>query len=104
MTFNPDPTKQTQEVLVAKQKRYDIYHPLLVFNNSSVSQSSSQKHLGVILDTKLTFDEHLKNISLKIKSLGLLQKLQNLLPRSTPITIYKAFVRPHLDYGDILYD
>ena len=27
-----------------------------------------------------------------------------MLPRATLITIYKAFVRPHLDYGDILYD
>ena len=38
------------------------------------------------------------------KTYGLLRKLQNLLPRYTLITIYKAFVRPYLDYGDILYD
>ena len=44
-------------------------------------------------------------VSLKIsKTLGLLRKLHNLLPRSALITIYKAFVRPHLDYGDIPYD
>ena len=86
--------------LAAKQ----IYHPPLVFNNTSVSQSSSQK-LGVILDSKLIFDEHLKMVSLKIrKTLGLLRKLHNLLPRSALITIYKAFIRTHLDYGDILYD
>ena len=36
--------------------------------------------------------------------MGLLDKLQNLLPRATLITIYKAFVIPHLDYGDVLYD
>ena len=30
--------------------------------------------------------------------------MQNTLPRQVLITIYKAFVRPHLDYGDILYD
>ena len=53
----------------------------------------------------LIFDEHLKMVSLKIcKTLGLLRKLHNLLPRSALITIYKAFVRSHLDYGDILYD
>ena len=76
-----------------------------MFNNTSVSQLSSPKHLGVILDSKLIFDEHLKMVSLKIsKTLGLLQKLHNLLPRSALITIYKAFVRPYLDYGDILYD
>ena len=38
------------------------------------------------------------------KTIGLLRKLQNLLPRAALITIYKAFIRPHLDYGDILYD
>ena len=36
------------------------------------------------------------------KAIGLLRKLQNLLPRTALITIYKAFVRPHLDYSDIV--
>ena len=26
------------------------------------------------------------------------------MPRDSLLTIYKAFVRPHLDYGDIIYD
>ena len=30
--------------------------------------------------------------------------MQNLLPRTALITLYKAFVRPHFDYGDIIYD
>ena len=30
--------------------------------------------------------------------------LQNVLSRVTLVTIYKASVRPHLDYGDISYD
>ena len=44
-------------------------------------------------------------VSTKIsKTLGLLRKLHNLLPRFALITIYKAFARPYLDYGDILDD
>ena len=83
MNFNPDPTKQADEVIFSRKAK-EIYHPPLVFNNTNVSQSSSQKHLGVILDSKLIFDEHLKMVSLKIsKTLGLLRKLHNLLPRST---------------------
>ena len=59
----------------------------------------------VILDVKLTFEEHLKNIFNKTnKTIGLLWKLSNLLLRQALATIYKAFVRPHLDYGDVLYD
>ena len=38
------------------------------------------------------------------KTIGFLRRLQNLLSRAALITIYKAFMRSHLDYGDILYD
>ena len=38
------------------------------------------------------------------KTVGLLQKFQGILPRTSLITIYKLFARPHLDYGDIIYD
>ena len=59
----------------------------------------------VILDASLSFDEHLISVESKTnKTIGLLRNLQNTLPRQALITIYKAFVRPHLDYGDILYD
>ena len=104
MNFNPDPNKLAHEVIFSRKVK-EINHPLLVFNNSSVSQSSSQKHVVVILDSKLIFDEYLKMVSLKIsKTLGLLRKILNLLSRSALITIYKAFVRSYLDCGDILYD
>ena len=77
----------------------------MLFNNSNVSQVNSQKHLGVILDVKLTFEEHQKNVFNKTnKTIGLLRKLSNLLPRQALITIFKAFVRSYLDYGDVLYD
>ena len=34
----------------------------------------------------------------------MLKKVQKNLPRPPLITIYKSFVRSHLDYGDIIYD
>ena len=102
MNFNPDPTKQAQEV-ISSCKTKKLPHPPLVFNNTNVTQSIYQKHLGIILDSKLTFENHINMVTTKInKTIGLLRKLQNLLPRTNLIKIYKAFVRPHLDYGDIL--
>ena len=38
------------------------------------------------------------------KTIGLLHKLQNILPHEPLLTIYKSLVRPHLDYGDVIYD
>ena len=80
-------------------------HPPLLFNNASVTRTSSQKHLGIILDNQLKFDDYIKMVFRKIsKTIGLLRNLRNFLPRAALITIYKAFIRSHLDYGDILYD
>ena len=53
----------------------------------------------------MSFEKHLETVLCKInKTIGLIRKLQNLLPRTALITLYKAFVRPHFDYGDIIYD
>ena len=61
--------------------------------------------MGIILDTQLKFDDHLKMVSRRIsKTVGLLRKFQNPLPRAALITIHKAFIRPNLKYDDILYD
>ena len=59
----------------------------------------------MLLDVKLNFQEHLKKIYSKVnKTIGLLRKLHNTLPILPLLTIYKSFIRPHLDYGDIIYE
>ena len=87
MSFNPDPFKQAQEVIFTRKVK-TVVRPPISFNNKPVQQASSQKHLGVILDTSLTFDEHIRGITSKVsKSIGLLQKLNYRLARSSLITI-----------------
>ena len=39
-----------------------------------------------------------------MKGICIIKRLSKMLPRHSPLTICKSFVRPHLDYGDILYD
>ena len=92
MTFNPDCSREAQEIIFSRKLK-NVTHPSLFFNKDYVSQVNSQTHLGVILDIKLTFEEHLKNVFTKTnKTIGLLQKLSNLLARQPLVTIYKAFV------------
>ena len=56
------------------------------------------------LDEKLNFIHHYKEkISKGNKGIGVIKKL-NTLPRKALLTLYKSFVRPNLDYGDIIYD
>ena len=116
MNFNPDPSKQAHEIIFSRKTK-KICHPSLRFNNSIVSQSPyrfnnsivsqslCQKHLGIFLDSRLTFQEHLKVITTKVnKTIGLLRKLQKPLLKPALLAINKAFVGPHRHYGDIIHD
>ena len=88
MNFNQDPVKQAQEFIFSRKTK-KLPHPSLVFNNTNVTQSMYQKHLGIILDSKLTFENHINMVTTKInKTIGLLCKLQNLPPRTVLIKIY----------------
>ena len=104
MSFNPDVSKQAQEVIFSR-KSHKLAHPPVIFNNVPVKRCSIQKHLGIHLDEKLNFNHHVKEkITKANKGIGVIKKLSNTLPRDALLTIYKSFVRPHLDYGDIIYD
>ena len=93
MSFNPDPSKEDQEVIFS-HKLQKISHPSIYFNNNPIEQVSSQEHLGMILDTKFNFQEHIKKLLTKInKTIGLLRKLQNILPRGSLLAIFKSFVK-----------
>ena len=75
MNFNLDPSKQVQEVIFSR-KLQKTNHNQVYFNHNSVKQVPSQKHLGMYLDTKLNFQEHLNNVLSKVnKTIGLLRKL-----------------------------
>ena len=57
------------------------------------------------LGKKLNFEEHLSKVESKVnKTIGIIRKLQDVLPRSVLLKIYKSFIRSHLDYGDMIYD
>ena len=102
--FNPDPKKQAQEVIFSR-KTNKIRHPLLYCNQNLVKLTSTHKHLGMVLDTKLDVSFQLKNAENNInKTKGLIRKLQNPLPKTSLITFFKSFIRPHLDHGDMIYD
>ena len=81
MLFNPDPSKPAQEVLFSRKKKTQI-HSTISFNNIQVERASHHKHLGILLDEKLNFKQHIDNkqsISKINKGMPVIKKLrQNL--------------------------
>ena len=57
-----------------------------------VKRVPEHKHLGLILDSKLSFVSHING------------KISRYLSVKTLDQIYKMYVRPHLDFCDVIYD
>ena len=65
MLFNPDPSEVGQEVLLSRKKKLQI-HPTVSLNNTQVERASYQKQLGILLDEKLKFKQHVDNAIIKV--------------------------------------
>ena len=98
MEFNPDPTKQVNEILFSCKKS-SPNHPQLIFNEFSVVKVNEQKHLGLVLEPSLSFEKHPNDKIIEAKkNIGILNIFRKILDQ-----MYKAIVRPHLDYCNISY-
>ena len=96
--FNPDMTKQAVEVVFSKKAL------ATEFGQLDSKQEEETKHLGLILDRKLNFESHIEEKLTKARSgLGVMLHLKKWVTHPVLETIYKLYVRPHLDYCDVVY-
>ena len=87
MSFKPDPNKQAVEILFSNKLKSPS-HPPIFFNNIEVKRITGHKHLGLTLDSKLSFAKHI---------------IAPYLPLKSRDQVFKMHVRPHLDYCDFIY-
>ena len=66
MSFSPDPTKQAIELLSSRKRSHEA-HPSLFFNDQIVASVNDHKHLGIVLDCKLTFAKYTREIIAKAR-------------------------------------
>ena len=91
MNFNPDLNKQDTELLFSCKKN-SPNHPSLFFNESVVPKVKEQKHLGLTLDSKLSFGRHVdENIIKAKKGIGIIKYLSKFLPIKTLIKCIKLW-------------
>ena len=103
MSFNPDITKQAVEETFSR-KRCSSHHLSMFFNDTLVKKVQEQKQLGLLLDFTLSFCTAIKSVVSKPRQgIRMLKALSKYVPRHTLNGIYKLYIRPHLDYGDVIY-
>ena len=91
------PRKQATVVYFSKKLKQDSTLPL-DFNDNTVQTVEIHNHFGLSLDKKLDFDIHIENkTNICNKMIGIMKRLSLSISRDSLLTIYKSFVRPHLD-------
>ena len=103
MSCNPDPAKQAVQVVFSRKCK-QIHHPKIYFNEIEVKTVNDHKHLGLILDKKLSFVSHInENISKANKGLCIIKSVSRFLSVKTLSQIINLYIRPHLDFYDVIY-
>ena len=70
------------------------------FLNTSISANDQIKYLGITIDARLNFEDHIGIVAKKIsRSLGVLCKFRNVLPPKALLVLYYSMIHPHLLYG-----
>ena len=78
MTFNPDLSKQAQEVIFSR-KAIKVSYSSITFDTVSVPRTTCQNHLGLYLHVKYMIMINVK-ISKANKGIGIIKSLLNTLP------------------------
>ena len=99
--FNPI----KQETFIISKKRIKPPHPLLYMRNTVILEVTSHKHLGIIFNNDMSWNNYIITIVDKAyKRLGILRKHKFNLDRCSLDKMYKLFIRPLLEYGNIIWD
>ena len=72
----------------------------LNINKNNIKQVETFKYLGVLLDNKLSWQEHIQSLQTKLaKFNGVIYKIRNFVPRKILMMLYNALVGSYLRYG-----
>ena len=89
---------------VGKNNPEHNYSMTLNGRGQSVGKCTEEKDLGVTFDKAFTFDVHIQRaINKANQMIGLIKRTFISPDKDTFVKLYKALVRPHLEYGNIIW-
>lgn len=70
----------------------------------TLKTDDEERDLGILFKSNLKFDEHISSLVNKAnRIIGLIKRKFNYIDKDSFLTLYKALVRSHLDYGNLIY-
>ena len=101
VTFNPGKS----ESIILSRKYIKPYHPQVLLNQTQTAEIHSHKHLGIIYSNDWTWHKYLELVKSKTwKRINIMRKLKFQLDRKSFQTTYYSFIRPLLEYADVVWN
>lgn len=92
-------TKKTSYMIFAPKNKNIPNHDQLTIFNEPINKTDHEKYLGLIMDSKLTWQYHIDHLKNKISPLiGALRKISLCIPNKIRPIIYNSLVKPHIEY------
>jgi len=102
LSLNVNKTKAM--LFYTSQRAHNIRFPQIAIDNTNIEFVNKFNFLGIIIDSKLNWKDHVYHISCKIAKVNaILNKLKHHLPHRILKTIYNSLINPHFIYGILVW-
>jgi hypothetical protein len=99
--MNPSKTKS----MTFSNKKEKESHPVLSMRGCPIDEVVSHIHLGLTFQSNMSWNNHILSVYEKASQrLNMLKPLKFKIDKSTLACLYKSFIRPIMEYGDIIWD
>ena len=77
---------------------------ITMIDGGEIRRVKSVKYLGMIVDDKLTWEQHIEVISGKMgRNIGILKRIRNFVPQESLLLLYHTLIGPYLRYCSIVW-
>ena len=95
LTLNINKTKY----MIFQMPNKKVTVPTLTIDGVNIERVQHFNFLGLILDTHLNWHKHIEKIANKCsRTIGIINKLKHVLPKSIRIILYNSLILPHINY------
>ena len=95
---------KTNYMIFTNNKLFREHDYNLTISNTDIKRTNQSKFLGVIINEKLNWNNHVAAIRQKMsRHIGVMYKLKSILPESARLTIYHSLVQSHINYCSLIW-
>lgn len=94
---------KTKAILFSRKRNIDQIASIKI-NDRNIQWVDNTSFLGIIIDKNLSWKSHIDHVAIKMaKTIGIMNRVRNVLNKKTLLLLYQTLVGPHLSYCNAIW-